>query len=231
MISSRRPPDLHADDALVPARDDLALAEREGEGLARPRGLDDLPRRVGGQHVLHGDVCRPARPPGRCPMMRSALWRQVGGVPVGTVTVGACPAVPAGDRSAAGMGAMASSGLAAGDGRGRLVPEPLPRSCSSWHLAAPTRWTARSCRRPGRARRLRPGRRARAPGERGVRGGMRRDGTVGGGRHGQACAGEAAAAGAGRRGGRGRRLGGRGRLRSATRSADPPGGCDAGARH
>ena len=35
--------------------------------------------------------------------MRSALWRPEGGAPAGTVTVGACPAVPAGDRSAVGM--------------------------------------------------------------------------------------------------------------------------------
>src|ERR1700733_2155717 len=39
--------------------------------------------------------------------MRSALSSPVGGVPLGTVTVGAWPAVPAGDRSAAGMVPMA----------------------------------------------------------------------------------------------------------------------------
>src|ERR1700679_376273 len=35
--------------------------------------------------------------------MRSALWSVVGGAPVGTTTVGAVPAVPTGERSAAGM--------------------------------------------------------------------------------------------------------------------------------
>ena len=40
--------------------------------------------------------------------MRSALCRPEGGVPAGTVTVGACPAVPAGERSAVGMGLMAT---------------------------------------------------------------------------------------------------------------------------
>ena len=45
------------------------------------------------------------------PVMRSALWSEVGGVLDGTVTFGAWPVVPAGDRSAAGMGRIASSGL------------------------------------------------------------------------------------------------------------------------
>jgi hypothetical protein len=39
--------------------------------------------------------------------MRSALCSDVGGVPEGILMVGAVPAVPAGERSAAGMGAMA----------------------------------------------------------------------------------------------------------------------------
>jgi len=38
--------------------------------------------------------------------MRSALSSFVGGAPGGTVTVGAVPAVPTGERSAGGMGAM-----------------------------------------------------------------------------------------------------------------------------
>ncbi len=42
------------------------------------------------------------------PGMRSALSSDVGGVPEGTVTVGAFPAVPAGERSAAGMGKTAT---------------------------------------------------------------------------------------------------------------------------
>jgi len=42
------------------------------------------------------------------PTMRSALSRRVGGGPGGTVTVGAVPAVPAGERSAGGMGPMAT---------------------------------------------------------------------------------------------------------------------------
>src|ERR1700728_3731545 len=46
--------------------------------------------------------------------MRSALSRPAGGGPGGTVSVGACPAVPAGDRSAAGIGTMAVSALAPG---------------------------------------------------------------------------------------------------------------------
>src|SRR5277367_3507858 len=46
--------------------------------------------------------------------MRSALWSEVGGALDGTVTLGAWPAVPAGDWSAAGMGTMASSGLCPG---------------------------------------------------------------------------------------------------------------------
>ena len=65
--------------------------------------------------------------------MRSALWSDVGGVPDGTVTVGAFPAVPAGDRSAAGIGRMASSGLSPGTVVVVLVPEvalpiPLPEA-------------------------------------------------------------------------------------------------------
>src|ERR1700677_3299980 len=48
------------------------------------------------------------------PTMRSALSRWAGGGPVGMVSVGGCPAVPAGDRSAAGMGTMASSALLPG---------------------------------------------------------------------------------------------------------------------
>ena len=47
----------------------------------------------------------PALAAGPLPWMRSADSRPVGGAPAGTVTVGAVPAVPAGDRSAAGMGA------------------------------------------------------------------------------------------------------------------------------
>jgi len=39
--------------------------------------------------------------------MRSALSSFVGGAPGGTVTVGAVPAVPTGERSAGGMEAMA----------------------------------------------------------------------------------------------------------------------------
>jgi hypothetical protein len=38
----------------------------------------------------------------------------VGGVPVGTVTVGAVPAVPAGERSAAGIAPIAFKGLPGG---------------------------------------------------------------------------------------------------------------------
>jgi len=41
------------------------------------------------------------------PLMRSALSNVFGGAPAGTVTVGALPAVPTGERSAGGMGAMA----------------------------------------------------------------------------------------------------------------------------
>ena len=61
------------------------------------------------------------------PVMRSALSSWVGGVPDGTVTVGADPAVPAGERSAAGIEPIAFKGLPAGavtvvDGP---APEPL----------------------------------------------------------------------------------------------------------
>src|SRR5271167_4458630 len=58
--------------------------------------------------------------------MRSALSRPAGGAPVGTVTVGACPAVPAGDRSAAGMGPMAVSALAPGTPVVVVAPAPPP---------------------------------------------------------------------------------------------------------
>ena len=86
------------------------------------------------------------------PAMRSALWSEVGGVPDGTVTLGAWPAVPAGDWSAAGIGRMASSGL----WPGTVVVELVPATLEAFVLVvAPDRtWsTARSCRRPGRARR------------------------------------------------------------------------------
>jgi hypothetical protein len=56
--------------------------------------------------------------------MRSALSSVVGGVPDGTVTVGAVPAVPAGERSAAGIAAMALSGLPGG--AVTVVEGPLP---------------------------------------------------------------------------------------------------------
>src|SRR5579871_3030928 len=46
--------------------------------------------------------------------MRSAVSRWVGGVPEGTVTVGADPAVPAGERSAAGIDPIAFKGLPGG---------------------------------------------------------------------------------------------------------------------
>jgi hypothetical protein len=42
------------------------------------------------------------------PPMRSALSNDFGGAPAGTVTVGALPAVPAGERSPDGIGAMAT---------------------------------------------------------------------------------------------------------------------------
>ena len=43
------------------------------------------------------------------PLMRSALSSWVGGGPLGTVTVGAVPAVPAGERSMEGMVPTATS--------------------------------------------------------------------------------------------------------------------------
>jgi hypothetical protein len=43
---------------------------------------------------------------GPVPVIKSAHWSSVGGVPEGTVTVGWVPVVPAGERSSAGMGAM-----------------------------------------------------------------------------------------------------------------------------
>jgi len=55
--------------------------------------------------------------------MRSALSSWVGGRPDGTVTVGAVPAVPAGERSAAGIEAMAPDGLPAG---AVVVEAPAP---------------------------------------------------------------------------------------------------------
>jgi hypothetical protein len=58
------------------------------------------------------------------PTMRSALSSLVGGAPGGTVTVGAVPNVPAGDRSAAGMGPIASSAPPPGAVVG--VERPLP---------------------------------------------------------------------------------------------------------
>jgi hypothetical protein len=45
----------------------------------------------------------PALAAGPVPVIRSAVSSVVGGLPDGTVTVGAFPAVPAGDRSAVGM--------------------------------------------------------------------------------------------------------------------------------
>ena len=143
-------PDLHADHALVPAGDHLPRTQLEREGLARPRRLDHLARRVGGQDVLHGRGRRRAAPSHPMPVMRSALSSAVGGVPLGTTTVGACPNVPAGERSAAGMGRVACSGLAAGLDRrcGRLGRCPW---WTTWWSVRPTS-RGTSCRRPGPGR-------------------------------------------------------------------------------
>jgi hypothetical protein len=58
--------------------------------------------------------------------MRSALSSVVGGVPDGTVTVGAVPAVPAGERSAAGMEPIAFNGLPGGAVTVVEGPAPVP---------------------------------------------------------------------------------------------------------
>jgi hypothetical protein len=52
---------------------------------------------------------------GPVPVIKSALWSSVGGEPEGTVTGGSVPVVPAGERSSAGMGAMAPASLPDGD--------------------------------------------------------------------------------------------------------------------
>jgi hypothetical protein len=58
--------------------------------------------------------------------MRSALSSVVGGVPDGTVGVGAVPAVPAGERSAAGIAPIAFKGLPGGAVTAVDGPAPLP---------------------------------------------------------------------------------------------------------
>jgi hypothetical protein len=58
--------------------------------------------------------------------MRSADSRWVGGVPDGTVTVGAVPAVPAAERSAAGIAPIAFRGLPGGAVTVVDGPTPLP---------------------------------------------------------------------------------------------------------
>src|SRR5258708_39964153 len=57
--------------------------------------------------------------------MRSALSSAVGGEPVGTVTVGAFPAVPAADWSPAGMGPIAAAVPAVG-AVVDVADEPMP---------------------------------------------------------------------------------------------------------
>lgn len=57
------PTRLHAHHSLVPAQYDDALAQREGERLAGPRSLDQLPRGVRHQHG-HRDHCQRAEATG-----------------------------------------------------------------------------------------------------------------------------------------------------------------------
>src|SRR5580692_11757486 len=70
------------------------------------------------------------------PTMRSALSSEVGAVPAGTVTVGGVPAAPAGERSAAGIGAMAMRAPPPG-AVVEVADGPLPRACVVVVLVAP----------------------------------------------------------------------------------------------
>ena len=72
----------------------------EGEGLGGPGGLDDLARRVVGEHVLAVSVSPSPRRPGAGDQV--GHFDLGGGAPGGTTSVGALPQTPAGEGSATG---------------------------------------------------------------------------------------------------------------------------------
>ena len=170
-----------------PSRDDLALPEREREGLARPRRLDHLARPSTSPGRTARSPCRRVAASLPVPVMRSALSSAGrSGCPWGRVTVGACPAVPAGERSAAGMGADGGERAAAGAatvvevaGAAARVPDVRGRARRRGRRGAETA----SRRRPGPASpargQERPGRELRRRGRREVADAGRRDGAAG----------------------------------------------------